>query len=389
MDSYLGKFVTRFRPPCLADSEGIQLDETEIVPHTIMDEARPPQARTFPHVGGHHRRGGPLPHPVDGLETLPAIGGHRWPEGAPCRPSFMVIGAPKCGTTSLFEYLEAHPQVSAPARKELCFFSPFKRYLQRYRRAPSSDWDLYTSAFAGPAALQLAISNKNMGRRHTHGSAVENRSPGAVVDCEARKLQAFEACPFYLGEAYSAAVIHDVFPAMRVMAILRNPRERTISAFNDYVRMGRIRGEHASEFGMDSLVRHRIQLLQSKERTIEDHDMRILTSGVYIHGLEAWGKIWPTSQLLVLRAEDMFADTASTMARVHRFLGLDQHYSSVYGQAMNKNQGKKSRSSRALDHMLDDFFAPYNAQLYAWMEQRGERFEPWPIANVTSEVDAT
>jgi hypothetical protein len=39
--------------------------------------------------------------------------------------------------------------------------------------------------------------------------------------------------------------------------------------------------------------------------------------------------------------------------------------------------------------MLDDFFAPYNAQLYAWMEQRGERFEPWPIANVTSEVDAT
>jgi hypothetical protein len=87
----------------------------------------------------------------------------------------------------------------------------------------------------------------------------------------------------------------------------------------------------------------------------------------------------------------MFADTASTMARVHRFLGLDQHHSSVYGQAMNKNQGKKSRSSRALDHMLDDFFAPYNAQLYAWMEQRGERFEPWPIANVTYEVttDAT
>ena len=34
-----------------------------------------------------------------------------WPAGVPCRPSFMIIGAPKCGTTSLFTYVVSHPQV--------------------------------------------------------------------------------------------------------------------------------------------------------------------------------------------------------------------------------------------------------------------------------------
>ena len=44
--------------------------------------------------------------------------------------------------------------------------------------------------------------------------------------------------------------------------------------------------------------------------------MRILTSGVYIHGLRSWGEVWPTRQLLVLRSEDMFADAVGVMKRV-------------------------------------------------------------------------
>ncbi|HEY2986755.1 MAG TPA: sulfotransferase [Candidatus Binatia bacterium] len=37
-------------------------------------------------------------------------------------PNFLIIGAAKSGTTSLYRYLRAHPQVFMPARKELCFF---------------------------------------------------------------------------------------------------------------------------------------------------------------------------------------------------------------------------------------------------------------------------
>ncbi len=38
------------------------------------------------------------------------------------RPSFLVLGAPKCGTTSLCHYLAQHPEVFVPPEKEPRFF---------------------------------------------------------------------------------------------------------------------------------------------------------------------------------------------------------------------------------------------------------------------------
>jgi len=38
------------------------------------------------------------------------------------KPNFLIIGAQKCGTTSLFYYLSQHPQLNLPAIKEIHFF---------------------------------------------------------------------------------------------------------------------------------------------------------------------------------------------------------------------------------------------------------------------------
>ena len=37
----------------------------------------------------------------------------------------------------------------------------------------------------------------------------------------------------------------------------------------------------------------------------------------------------------------------------------------------------KATPSRKVNATLDTFFAPYNAQLYAWMEMQGRQFKPW------------
>jgi hypothetical protein len=171
---------------------------------------------------------------------------------------------------------------------------------------------------------------------------------------------------------------------------MRNPRERTVSAFNDYVRMGRIRGRHASAAGMEALVYNRLSLLRSGERTLEDFDMRVLTSGVYIHGLRAWGQQWPLAQLLLIRSEDLFADTAGTMARVQSFLGLEQRLPPTVTRTIrNRNEmSAKSRPSQALNATLDAFFAPYNAELYAWTAARAIPFAHWPNATSLSHTDA-
>ena len=265
--------------------------------------------------------------PFSANATAPVL--QEWPGSHTCRPRFMVVGAPKCGSTSLFRYLEAHPDVQQPATKELCYFSRFKRYLTHYRTGPATSWPHYLAALAGVALPRGRGRSGRQGRgrgrggRRGRGSRAERRlqeigagsvhrlakraaeqqqlaaSEQASIDllrrsapfCAQNKKVAFEGCPFYLHERLAATQLRATFPSMRAIALLRNPRERTVSAFNDYLRMGRIRraagGATARDAQMLTLVASKIEMLRSGVRQLEDFDMRILTSAVYIHGLEA------------------------------------------------------------------------------------------------------
>ena len=44
------------------------------------------------------------------------------PQLSAVRPNFFIVGAPKCGTSSLHEYLRRHPDVFLPEFKEPKFF---------------------------------------------------------------------------------------------------------------------------------------------------------------------------------------------------------------------------------------------------------------------------
>ena len=120
-------------------------------------------------------------------------------------------------------------------------------------------------------------------------------------------------------------------------------------------------------------------LVASGNRSLEDFDVRILTSGCYIHGLRRWGDVWPAAQLLVLRSEDLFASTVGTMKAVQDFLRLPRAIPAArLRSARNRNEHRvKATPSRQVNATLDAFFAPYNAQLYAWMEESGRRFTKW------------
>ncbi len=42
------------------------------------------------------------------------------------KPNFLVVGAAKTGTTSLYDYLKQHPQVFMPTNETLFFYLSFK-----------------------------------------------------------------------------------------------------------------------------------------------------------------------------------------------------------------------------------------------------------------------
>ncbi|KAL1530335.1 hypothetical protein AB1Y20_001244 [Prymnesium parvum] len=85
--------------------------------------------------------------------------------------------------------------------------------------------------------------------------AVESHDqPFDCPESGASAKHAYEACPFYLGEAHAAARLRVTFPELRLVMVLRNPWARTLSAFHDYIRHGRIAAVERSVLGMERLI---------------------------------------------------------------------------------------------------------------------------------------
>ena len=69
----------------------------------------------------------------------------------PYTPDFFILGAPKCGTTALFSYLDDHPDIFMPAVKEPTYFA----HDLWDTRTHITDPDRYSALFAGRKAGQI------------------------------------------------------------------------------------------------------------------------------------------------------------------------------------------------------------------------------------------
>jgi len=109
-------------------------------------------------------------------------------------PSFIILGAQKAGTSSLYNYLAQHPQILAPKTKELHYFDTLNET---------------------PSKPYLNYFPKKYG---TH------------------KIS-FEATPRYLYYPGTAKKIYDFNPTMKFIILLRDPVKRAFSAWNMYKQM--------------------------------------------------------------------------------------------------------------------------------------------------------
>lgn len=188
--------------------------------------------------------------------------------GGDALPTFLIIGAPKGGTTSLARYLEQHPDVSIAAEKEVHFFDDnFDRGL---------DW--YRSRFAGAGARAIG-----------------------------------EASPTYLMRRDAHPRIASVIPNARLIAVLRNPIDR---AYSDYWFQRSLGFENRS---FADAVRAEIA-------DPADVPFFHLGAGLYDRQIEDLGVHLPPENLLVLLFDDLTADAAGTFAAVCRFIGVDDTF---------------------------------------------------------------
>jgi Sulfotransferase family len=178
-------------------------------------------------------------------------------------PNFLVIGAMKAGTTSLYRYLREHPQVFMPREKELHFFAAPERWdLGR-------DW--YEAQFAA--------------------------ADGAVAVGEASPTYAMY--PEFTGVPERVAAL---LPGARLVYTVRHPIERMRSHYLHQLQRGR---EHAPI-----------------ERALVA-DPRYLDTSRYALQLGRYLGRFPAERLLVITAEQLRDERVATIGRVLEFLGAD------------------------------------------------------------------
>jgi hypothetical protein len=202
-----------------------------------------------------------------------------------------VIGAQRCGTSSLYKYLGRHPDVAPSLRKEVGYFT------SNYQMGEA--W--YRSHF--PLGLRGVV------HRHLRGG----------------HLHSFEATPDYLFDPRAPSRAAELLPNAKLLALLRNPVDR---AYSHYLHMRRLGFESLSFEEAIEAESERITPDLDAIDVVPDHSPKALyrfsyfERGKYVDQLQAWTQSYPREHLLVIRSEDLFANTRETMAEILHHLGL-------------------------------------------------------------------
>jgi Sulfotransferase domain len=204
-------------------------------------------------------------------------------------PNFIILGTQKAGTRWMLNMLIQHADVFMPTYEVHYFDRP-----DNYARGP--EW--YASHFAD-ARQETAIGEK---------------TPSYLIMDKKDPLG-------------MPARIHDLVPDAKLIAILRNPVERAISAINHHIRVGYL----AADIDLDEVV----------PRFIEE-DRVYIRYGYYHRHLTAYRQFFDPAQMLVLIYEDdVVAQPLHTLQRVCSFIGVDPAFPFA-GLEKRYNEGRLS-----------------------------------------------
>ncbi|HVH03426.1 MAG TPA: sulfotransferase domain-containing protein [Amaricoccus sp.] len=249
-------------------------------------------------------------------------------------PDFVIIGAQKSGTSSLYRYLAQHPQVRESTVKEVHYFD---------------------------GGIEEGTDTYALGERwyRGHFPLASEMAPG---------VQAYEASPLYLLHPLAAERMARLLPRVKLVAILRNPTDRALSHYFHNVRKNAVRRckeELAPGAAMAAEADRLAPVLARGDYGDEAYRAYSYKArGRYLEQLERYWAHFPRESLLVLRAEDLFEDPAGLMGGLCDFLGLDRPAGG--GDFRPANVGTNREAVDAgVRAELDAYFAPMNRALSA------------------------
>ncbi len=249
-------------------------------------------------------------------------------------PDFLIIGAQKCGTTSLYNYLVKHPNIIPAKKKEIRFFDlNFLNGIQWYQEQ-----------------LMGGFIKKN--------------------------CLAGEATPIYFINPEVPQRVAEIYPEVKIILLLRNPIERAFSHYRMRARHW-MSGRQIREFNVDfqEAIHEEIKQIKIEENKNTDfinflfsHEYKYCTRGMYIYYIKNWMKYFPKEQFLILQSEEFFADPETTLKQVHAFLGIP-HYS-LKSYPKHKHNPSNIPLDEKIMAQLANFFRPYNKALEKFLGRK-------------------
>lgn len=194
---------------------------------------------------------------------------------------FVVIGASKSGTTSLFHYLREHPAIWLPTEKDAPFFSADEWYQRGWESVVDDCF---------------------------HG-APEEALWGTVT-------------PRYMEDPRVPQRMAALMPNLKLIALLRNPIDRALSQYRQQVRRGKEKRSFEEAVSTELTPKVAAQLREQWQQGSLKASERYLLTGEYGRILEKYRESLPRQQFLILFSDQLLADRGKAIDAIISFLGL-------------------------------------------------------------------
>jgi hypothetical protein len=242
-------------------------------------------------------------------------------------PDFIIAGVQKGGTSSLFNYLTQHPNISPGYKKEVKFFDGnYHKGINWYR-------------FNFPLIAQMDNAEQQTG----------------------------EASPSYVFHPLVPQRINESIPNIKLIILLRNPIARAYSHYQGNLRKG-----HENKSFEEAIELEESRLDGEKEAIIADQHYPMykylvysyLARGVYIDQIKNWLQSFPREQILILKSEDLFSNPQGVYSQVLHYLGLQDWRLSKFEIV---NYGRYKEMATETEIKLRQYFSTYNQELYNFL----------------------
>jgi hypothetical protein len=248
-------------------------------------------------------------------------------------PGLVIVGAQRCGTTTLYSALSEHPALLHAARKEVHYFDlAYERGLAWYR-----------------AHFPL-MARARWIERTTGISPI-----------------AFEASPYYMFHPLACERIARDLPGVKLLVLIRDPVERAHSAYAHEVALGYddVPFEAALELEDIRLQGEVERILNDPQYVSHSHQHHAYRArGQYIEQLERLEMLFGRERIHVIDSGDFFQQPGRTYDAALEFLELPRR---DYPPLEAQNVQPRRPMPESVRSALEKHFEPFDARLAKWL----------------------